>query len=90
MLFCVKYTKKIVSLQKQRGNIMRDTQKTIKTLRVSAGITQQELANATGMQQQNIARIEKAETGVSLDNFEKILATLHHHLEIVPDAVSGC
>lgn len=64
---------------------MRETQKKIKALRVSAGLTQQELAQRTAMQQQNIGRIEKAEIGVSLDTFEKLLAAMHHHVEIVPD-----
>ncbi|MBR3783624.1 MAG: helix-turn-helix transcriptional regulator [Bacteroidales bacterium] len=67
---------------------MRETQKKIKALRVSAGMSQQELAAATGMQQQNIGRIEAAKVGVNLDIFERILGALHHHIEIVPDATA--
>lgn len=64
---------------------MRETQKKIKALRVSAGLSQQELADAVGMKQQNIGRIETAKVGANLDTFEQLLAALGHHIEIVPD-----
>ena len=67
---------------------MRETQKKINALRVSAGLTQQELATATGMQQQSIGRIEAAKVSVSIDTFERILGALHHHIEIVPDVTA--
>lgn len=68
---------------------MRETQKKIKALRVSAGLTQQELAQRTGMKQQNIGRIEKADIGISLDVLERILAELDHHVEIVPNSTAS-
>lgn len=67
---------------------MRDTQKKIKTLRVSAGLTQQELAQRVGMKQQAIGRIEKAEISVSLDTFERILGSLSHQIVIVPTSTA--
>ena len=63
---------------------MRETQKKIKELRVSAGLTQQELAQRLGMKQQAIARLELAEKSVSLDTFERVLGVLDHQIAIVP------
>lgn len=68
---------------------MRDTQKKIKALRVSAGLTQQELAQRLGMKQQVIGRIEKAENSVSLDIFERILDCLNHRIDIVPASTAS-
>lgn len=63
---------------------MKETQKKIKELRVSAGLTQQELAQRLGMHQQAIGRLEKAEISVSLDTFERVLEVLNHKIAIVP------
>lgn len=49
------------------------------------GMTQQELANQSGIKQPMIARIETQKSDPQLSTMLKILKTLGYRLEIVPD-----
>lgn len=56
----------------------------ITELRQSKGISQQELANMTGIKQPVIARMEKGTTNPRLDTVIKIVEALDYELKIVP------
>ena len=54
----------------------------IKAIRESQGMTQQELADKTGMIRTTISKIESGKFGYSLDIIEKVITPLNAKLKI--------
>ena len=54
----------------------------IKAIRESQGMTQQELADKTGMIRTTISKIESGKFGYSLDIIEKVIIPLNAKLKI--------
>lgn len=55
----------------------------IMSIRQAKGITQLELANATGLDRANISKIERGKYNVGIDIIQKICDALGTRLEIV-------
>lgn len=54
--------------------------------REAQGLTQQELADISGVKQSSIARLEKLKTTPQIDTLFKILTPMGYKLTIVPDS----
>lgn len=61
-------------------------QANIRAIRISRGITQQELANKTGLKVQAVSRIENSPQNLSLLNLEKLATALACPIE---ELISG-
>lgn len=53
----------------------------IKAVRQQKGITQQDLSEATGIDQSSISRMENGKQGISLDNLYQIALALDEPIE---------
>ena len=87
-------------LQAARGRradrIVAEGQKSLKTLRLSRGLSQADLAAAVGMQQPHIARIERGNNCPTLQTCRKLASalnvdmnTLNEHMPVVADSIEG-
>ena len=55
----------------------------IKAVRQQKGITQQDLSEATGIDQSSISRMENGKQGISLDNLYQIALALDEPIESI-------
>lgn len=81
--------RRISSFRRRAGaSAINSGQSSLAAIRLSAGLTQQQLADRMGMQQPNIARMERNPSAIQFETMAKLATALTVPLQSVVDAIA--